>query len=175
LITTAAPDLSGWIGKLAEFVVSPGNGSDRTFAGRIYGARRIVSEGVDRIFVQIRPAYFALSYGRATHFVQDKTSLDIFEAMTADTAGLVKTIGVNPTPAVRGYSVRYDETEIDYLARLLAQDGITYFFVYDKASGPFRHKMIVTNRAADYIDIAGSPIDFLPNSQKGAMPSLARD
>jgi type VI secretion system secreted protein VgrG len=76
---------------------------------------------------------------------------------------------------VRGYSVRYDETEIDYLARLLAQDGITYFFVYDKASGPFRHKMIVTNRAADYIDIAGSPIDFLPSSQKGAMSSLGRD
>lgn len=174
LITTAEADVSAWIGKLAEFDVSPGDGSQRIFAGRIYGTRRVVSGGLNRIFVQVRPAYHALSYGRATHFIQDKNSLDIFEAMTSDTTGLVKTVGVSPAPAVRGYSVRYDETEIDYLARLLAQDGILYFFVYDRASGPFRHKMVVTNKSADYVDVAASPIDFLPNSAKGAIPSLGR-
>ncbi|MET0307428.1 MAG: type VI secretion system tip protein TssI/VgrG [Sphingomonas sp.] len=175
LIAVADVDVSGWIGKLAEFDVSLGNGTPRIFAGRIYGTKRVVSGGVIRVFVQVRPAYHALSYGRATHFVQDKNSLDIFEAMTSDATGFVKSVSVSPTPPVRGYSVRYDETEIDYLARLLAQDGIMYFFVYDRASGPYRHKMVVTNKSADYIDVAASPVDFLPNSAKSPIPSLARD
>lgn len=174
IITAAEPDLSAWIGKLAEFDVSPGSGTQRVFAGRIYGARRMISGGLNRIFVQVRPAYHALSYGRATHFMQDKTSLAIFDAMTGDTTGLVKTVSVSPPPAARGYSVRYDETEIDYLARLLAQDGIFYFFVYDRGSGTFRHKMIVSNKSADYVDVAGGPVEFLPNSAKGALPALGR-
>jgi hypothetical protein len=72
LITTVSQDVSGWIGKLAEFEVSPHNGRPRVFAGRIYAARRVVDAGMSRVFVQIRPAYWATSYGRATHFVQDK-------------------------------------------------------------------------------------------------------
>ncbi|WP_225421478.1 type VI secretion system Vgr family protein [Sphingomonas parva] len=174
LITTADEDVSGWIGKLAEFDVSPESGTERVFAGRIYGVRRVYGGEMTRVVVQIRPAYFALSYGRATHFIQDKSSLDIFDAMTADVSGLVKRVGVTPTPAVRGYAVRYDETEIDFLARLLAQDGIMYFFVYERQAGPFRHKMIVTNQSADYVDLACGAVEFLPNSASGAIDALGR-
>jgi type VI secretion system secreted protein VgrG len=174
LITNAEPDLTGWIGQLAEFDLYPGAGEARVFAGRIYAARKVVGDDVGRIFVQVRPAYHALSYASATHFVQDKTSVEIFEGMTADVTGLVKTMSVSPAPPKRGYAVRYDESEIDFLARLLAQDGISYFFVYDRSAGAYRHKMIVTNKPADYVDIAASPVEFVAGSRVGHIDTLER-
>lgn len=168
------PDLTGWIGKLAEFDIYPGAGEERVFAGRIYAARKVVGDDVGRVFVQVRPAYHALSYASATHFVQDKTSVEIFEGMTADVTGLVKTVSVSPAPPKRGYAVRYDESEIDFLARLLAQDGIMYFFVYDRSAGAYRHKMIVTTKPADYIDIAAGPVEFVAGSKVGHIDTLER-
>ncbi|WBH16694.1 type VI secretion system Vgr family protein [Sphingomonas radiodurans] len=174
LIATTEPDLSAWIGKLAEFDVSPDHGSQRVFAGRIYGARWAESGDERRIHIQIRPSYHALSYARATHFVQDKNTLEIFDAMTADVTGLVKAVSVSPPPPKRGYAVRYDETELDFLARMLAQDGIMYFFAYERGAGSYRHKMIVTNKPADYIDLPGGAAEFLPNSDGASIDTLER-
>ena len=175
LISTTEADLSAWIGKLVEFDVSPNGIDERVFAGRIYAAQRAASGGMTRIILRARPAYHALAYGRATHFVQDKNSLDIFAAMTADVPGLVTSVSVAPSPPKRGYSVRYDESEIDYLARLLAQDGIMYFFVQDRAAGSYHHKMIVTNKASDYVDVAGGAVDFFANASSGTLKSLSHE
>ncbi|SFF95120.1 type VI secretion system secreted protein VgrG [Novosphingobium sp. CF614] len=174
LVTNSDPDLTGWIGKLAEFDIYPGQGQERVFAGRIYAARKVVGDELTRVFVQVRPAYHALSYASATHFIQDKTSVEIFEGMTGDVTGLVKTMSVSPPPPKRGYAVRYDESEIGFLGRLLAQDGIMYFFVYDRSAGAYRHKMIVTNKPADYVDIAAGPVQFMVGGKPGEVESLER-
>jgi type VI secretion system secreted protein VgrG len=148
-----------WIGKLAEFDVTWTNDEQRVFAGRIYETRLIAgADRVHRILVRVRPAYYAVAYGRATHFIQDRTTKDIFDALTADVSGLVTNFDVSGVPGARSYAVRYDETEFEFLGRLLAQDGIMYFFTYDRSAGPFRHKMHLVNKASAYLDVqrAGS-------------------
>lgn len=151
LVPSIEPEISSWIGKLCEFDITPKTGEQRLFAGRIYAARWTASEGTPRIHIEVRPAYHALSYARGTYFAQDKDSIAIFEAMVADVPGLSATINA-ATPLARGYSVRYDESEIDYLARLLARDGIMYFFQYDADAGAYRHKMILSDSVSSYID-----------------------
>jgi type VI secretion system secreted protein VgrG len=174
LIPSVEADLAAWIGKLVEWDVTTSDGTEQVFAGRIYATEQSYGGGVSRYLVRVRPAYFALAFGRATHFVQDKTSLDIFAAMTADVPGLTTSVTVTPVPPVRSYSVRYDETEIDYLARLLAQDGIMYFFTYDRGAGAYRHKMIVSMSASDYIDIGdGKALSFVASSDTGTIKSLS--
>ncbi len=176
LIPVEAGDVAPWIGKLAEWDVTLTDGQERVFAGRIYAVQTLADAGVTRIVVRVRPAYHALAYARGTHFVQDKTSIDIFEAMTADVPGLTTTMSVSPAPPVRTYSVRYDEVEIDYLARLLAQDGIMYFFRYDRGGGSFRHKMTVTNKASDYFDVLeGATLDYHPSGTASVLKTLSRD
>lgn len=176
LIPVEMVDIAPWIGKLAEWDVTMTDGQERVFAGRIYAAQQVSDGGVNRIVVRVRPAYYAVAYGRATHFVQDKTSVDIFEALTAEVPGLTTVMSVSPPPPVRTYSVRYDETEIDYLARLLAQDGIMYFFRYDRGGGLFRHKMTVTNKASDYFDVLdGAELVFSPSGATSTLKSLARE
>lgn len=174
LITTVDDDLSAWIGKLCEFDISPDRGPPRVFAGRIYGARRVVTGDEVHVLVHVGPAYHALCYASATHFIQDQNSVDIFEAMTGDVTGLVKKVSVSPMPAKRGYAVRYDETELAFLDRLLAQDGIMYFFEYQPGAGAFKHRLILTNTASDYVDVEGGPFEFLPYSAGGGITRLER-
>src|SRR5258708_2171734 len=57
------PDISLWVGQLCEFDVSPHDRDPRVFAGRIYAARRVVSEDAPRIELRVGPAYQALAYG----------------------------------------------------------------------------------------------------------------
>lgn len=175
LITSVEPgDLSGWIGKLAEFDLTMSDGGTRVFAGRIYETHVNISGDLNKVRVRIRPAFHATAYGRATHCIQDKSSKDIFEAMTADVPGLTTSIKLSPAPPVRGYSTRYDETEFDFLSRLLAQDGIMYFFTYDRSAGPYRHKMIVSTATSDYVDIDGGDSVVVGARTAGTVKSLAR-
>lgn len=174
VLTREDPDLTGWIGKLAEFTVVPGSGTTRTFSGRIYAVEGGWQAGRLRIAVHIGPAWLALAYARATHFIQDQTSVDIFDAMTADIPGFAKTVNASPAPPARGYAVRLDETEIDFLTRLLAQDGFYYFFRQDQSGGLYHHRMVVSNVTSDYDDIEGSPIYVDPEQPHGTILSIER-
>ena len=173
--SVANPDLSSWIGQLCEFDVAMHDiGTTRRFAGRIYGAHQTEDGGGRRIHILVRPAYYALSYARATHFVQDRTTVEIFDAMTADVVGLTKSVSVSPAPPKRGYAVRYDESEIEFLARLLAQDGIMYFFSHAAGAGPYRHKMVLANAPSAYVDVPGGPFDFVSNSETAAVRAFEK-
>ena len=174
VLTREDPDLTSWIGKLAEFTVAPGSGSTRTFSGRIYAVEGGWQAGRLRIAVHIGPAWLALAYARATHFIQDQTSVDIFEAMTADIPGFAKTVNASPAPPARGYAVRLDETEIDFLTRLLAQDGFYYVFRQGQSDGLYHHRMVVSNVTSDYDDIEGSPIYVDPDQPHGTILSIER-
>ena len=119
--------LGALIGNLAEWTVSWANRNPRTFSGRIYEARMAARvDALYTIHLVVRPAYWAASYASGLHFVQDKTSLEIFDAVTNTVPGLV--LDKSATAEKRAYAVRYDETEMEFLDRLLAQDGIFYYF-----------------------------------------------
>ncbi len=173
LLTDGDPDCSKLIGKLCEFDVTQGGAEPRIFAGRIYAARKFRVAGAVRVAVQLRPAYHALSYASDTHFVQDKNSIEIFEAMTKDLTGFVKSIDA-ASPQTRVYSVRLDEYEDRFLDRLLSHDGLMYFFAYDKGAGAYRHKMIVTDKTSSYIDVPGGAVEYRPASDKAAINHLER-
>ena len=159
--------LGSWIGKIAEWSVSWANRDARTFSGRIYEARLAArSDAFFSVHLVIRPAYWAASYARGTHFVQDKTSVEIFDAMTTKVPGLV--VDKSATAEKRAYAVRYDETELDFLDRLLAQDGIFYYFLQDAGGGAYHHKMRLANAPSGYMDVPGDiTIYFEPGAGEG--------
>ncbi|WP_156678757.1 type VI secretion system Vgr family protein [Sphingomonas profundi] len=181
VIALAPPaDLSAWIGQLVEWTVALTNGETRTFAGRIYETRFHAGGGPAsgtpgyHIQLRVRPAYHATAYARATHFIQDMDAGAIFDAVTADVPGLVVDKGLSGTPPKRGYVTRYDETEYDFLSRLLAQDAIFYYFTWDKGAGPFHHKMHLGNSASAYVDVpGGDEATFRPGTDGSTLKTLA--
>ncbi len=156
LVARQTPETLGtWIGKAVEFEVAWREHPPRTFAGRIYEARIAAAGGdLPTISLTVRPAYWATSYARGTHFIQDRSTIEIFDAITANIPGMVVDRSAAGL-ATRPYAVRYDETELAFLDRLLAQDGAMYFFVYDKNGGAFRHRMKIANAASAYLNVPG--------------------
>ena len=157
--------LGSFIGKLAEWTLTWTNRDPRAFAGRIYEARLGASaDGLPIIHLVVRPAYWAASYARGTHFAQDKSSLEMFDAVTAAVPGLV--VDKQALADKRAYAVRYDETELDFLDRLLAQDGIFYYFIYDQGGGAYKHKMRLANAASGYADVPGDlTLSYAPGGE----------
>ncbi len=173
--TRELPDsLGGFVGKLAEWTLSWMNRDARAFAGRIYEARLVAgAEALPIIRLIVRPAYWAASYARGMHFTQDKSSVEIFDAVTAKVPGLVT--DKQASAEKRAYAVRYDETELEFLDRLLAQDGIFYYFNYDRGGGTYRHKMRLASAASGYADVAGSPSMTYPPGSADTAGSLGLD
>ncbi|MBM6575092.1 type VI secretion system tip protein VgrG [Microvirga sp. SRT01] len=176
LVCREAPgDIRRWIGQLAEWDITTEDDAERRFAGRIFETDiSSTDHGQFRIHVRVRPAYHATAYARATHFIQDKSALEIFDAMVADVPGLATDISLSPAPPKQTYAVRYDETEFEFLQRLLAQDGIFYFFTYAEAAGAYHHTMHVGNAARSYLDVPdGDDIRLTPGSESSKLTSLA--
>lgn len=166
--------LTGWIGKLAEWSVAWQDRAPRLFAGRIFEARLVAAMGeLPLVEVVVGPAYRAAGFARGTQLIQDKTALDIFDAITAGIPGLVTDKAASA--AKRAYAMRYDETELDFLDRLLAQDGIFYYFTYNQSGGVFRHQMRLADAASGYQDVPGGAGFASDDGDAGErQPSLAR-
>jgi type VI secretion system secreted protein VgrG len=168
LVTATKPKLGNWIGKGAEWDVAPAHDDARTFAGQIHEAMVVDDEAeFQRIQLRVRPVFYGTIFGRGISFFQDKHSIQILEELTKTLPGLVVDKGQAGTPPKRAYAVKYDETEFEFLTRLLAQDGIMYYFVHDRTAGKFRHKMVLASAASAYRDVPGADaLEYnLPNAR----------
>jgi type VI secretion system secreted protein VgrG len=155
LVCQTLPDVKQWIGKLLEFSIANSDGEERFFAGRIYETQVLLAAAdIIRVVAIARPAYYATRYARGTHFMQDRDAIEIFNAITQNVPGQVADVSASAPPK-KPYVVRYDESEMDFLDRLLAQEGIMYFFLYDRGAGTFHHRMVVGSAASDYRDVPG--------------------
>jgi type VI secretion system secreted protein VgrG len=95
-----------------------------------------------------------LGLNRRMHVHQNQTTRAIVDAVLAR-CGLTEvrwTLGAAYTP--RNYCVQYRETDLDFVSRLLEEEGITYFFDHD-ASGV---TLVITDEPSSFKPIAGDPV-----------------
>lgn len=162
IVTTRNPKLGDWIGKPVEWQVVPAHDEPRSFAGQIHEVDVVgIGQEYQRIQLRVRPVFFGTTFTRGISFFQDKNSVQILEELTRTLPGFVLDKGQAGNPPKRAYAVKYDETEFDFLTRLLAQDGIMWFFVHNKTAGEFRHKMVLASGTGAYADVPkADEIDF---------------
>jgi type VI secretion system secreted protein VgrG len=104
---------------------------------RICGVVRTVWEGeasdlgVVRARVEIVPALWMLSLRRNTRIFQEKTVPEILEAVLAEALGAYGRsveLELSATYARREYCTQYQETDLAFVSRLMAEEGISYSF-----------------------------------------------
>ena len=61
----------------------------------------------------------------------------------------------------REYCVQYNETYLDFIHRLLEEEGIYYYFTHERG----RHRMILSDSAAGYSKMTPATLRFLPSGQ----------
>ncbi len=106
----------------------------RRFAGVV---RRVEHRGTSATHRLARayvvPALWALSQRSDSRVFQDKTAVEVVEAVLHE-AGLYAgrlVVQVQRALATREYCVQHRETDLDFVMRLLAEEGVAFFFRHD--------------------------------------------
>lgn len=117
--------------------------------------------------LRLRPALAALEHREGSRVFQDKSPVEVIKAILAD-AGLDSAVEwrLRQTYAPRELLCQYRETELDFVHRLLEEEGISYFFLHD-ADG---HRLVFVDDAAAFAPQDGAP-PVLLSVRQGAGPS----
>ncbi len=132
-------------------------GGDRYFHGVV---RRFEHTGVSgRKFlyeVDIIPTLYLLSLRKNCRIFQKTTTQDIVK-MLLEEAGITSDryrFALENTDRKRGFCVQYQESDLDFINRLMEEEGIYYFFEHyiDK------HVLVISDNLAVHVPIKGIPL-----------------
>lgn len=128
------PDAEEVIGKEATLELKRTDDSQtRWFRGIIVEADRAIdSNGKARLQLLVAPKLWKLSRRTDCQMFQDLSVPDIVKKVLSD-AGVEATWQLTGTPPSRKYTVQYRETDLDFIIRLLAEEGIWFAFDFSEA------------------------------------------
>ncbi|MGF1747897.1 type VI secretion system Vgr family protein [Vibrio cionasavignyae] len=114
----------------------------RSFNGYI---TNIINNGYDETkqyasySITLRPWFWLLKLTENSRVFQNKSTKDIVSSIFSD-AGFSSLYSANALPATkREYCIQYNESDYDFVCRLLAQEGIQFFFEQTESD----HKLIL--------------------------------
>jgi type VI secretion system secreted protein VgrG len=166
-IEVVAAEGLAYLERRASLLLRDGESLVRQVHGRLerVHTKRAV-EGLAHARVRLAPRLARLGRRRARRVFQDKTTLDILEAILADW-GLPHHFIVGRSLPKRPYSVQYDETDLGYVERLLAEDGLFYGFEHDLDASR-GDVLLVADRVQELASIDGDPRLLYEPTAEGA-------
>lgn len=116
--------------------------------------------------LRLRPSLAALEHREASRIFQEKSSVDVIKTILSD-AGVDKDIEwrLRQSYAAREFLCQYRETELDFVHRLLEEEGIFYYFVH---SGDGHKVIFADDPGAFTVEGDGKPV--LLSARKGLGP-----
>jgi type VI secretion system secreted protein VgrG len=118
-------------GGLTVVAIDTERGRARSYSGVCEEARFVHRTGTQHVFrVVVRPPVAALAHREDLRIYQDKGVVDVVKELLA--AGGVDKVEwrLEGTYPPREIIIQYRETELDFIHRLLADEGIFYFFLH---------------------------------------------
>lgn len=98
--------------------------------------------------IEMRPKLWLLTLNKTCKVFQEKSAADIIKAVLGDSS--IEIINkASGGKMVRPYCVQYNESDFDFVSRLLEESGIYYFFQH--ASG--KHTMVLGDSTSGYLDM----------------------
>jgi type VI secretion system secreted protein VgrG len=140
-------DLKTFLGKSMTVAVEQPAGGTRYFNGLI--ARFVQSGRKTKHFYHyqatLRPWFWFLSRTQDCKIFQEKTVVQIVEEVFGDHTSLAKfkkSLNASYTPWV--YCVQYRESDMNFVARMMEQEGLYYYFEHTKNG----HEMVLCDNAS---------------------------
>ena len=106
----------------------------------------------------VRPGFWFLTHTRRSRVFANDDALGIVKAVLGKASALVAfDVKATKTYTKRPYCVQYQESDFDFVSRLLEEEGIYYYFKHTAGShpmvladGPGAHEPIVSSARMDY-------------------------
>ena len=156
--------LENYVGKEALFTMI-GRKTDRFFHGFV--SRFTFQEEKGRYYMYravVVPQFWKLNLISDIRIFQNKTTREIVEQVLQD-SGIYSNMyefRIHGKYSQREYCVQYRETNMEFINRILAEDGIFYFFEFTREG----HLLVFGDMAACHKDIVGNKdVKFLESGQ----------
>lgn len=152
----AAADL---LGQKATVKLLLAEGEYRYFNGWVTRFERGGVVGrYDLYRVELRPWLWYLGLGKDSRIFQDKNALQILEAVFGEYGQQQMDNKLSGTPHTRPYCVQYRETDLDFVHRLMEEEGMYYYFSHVDGD----HKLVLCNGAAGHSAMPGASMAWAP-------------
>jgi type VI secretion system secreted protein VgrG len=142
LSSDAGLSLEAMLGQRAALRTTLADGTRSVRTGLVREAQLLGADGgLARYRLVLVPWLWLLGQGRHSRVFQDKSVLDIVEAVFGDyTPYAAWQISADARSLIaqlrpRSYAVQYRETDLAFVERLLAEEGLGYAFVEDPEAG----------------------------------------
>lgn len=136
------------VGASVTVKFAPGTGPKRYFHGII---SKFMHVGGNQAFgfytAEMVPSLWLLSLSKDRKIYQNKTSSDIIKEVLGDFA-ITFDAKLTGTYVAQEYCVQYDETALEFISRLMEQEGIFYFFKFADGS----HTMVLGDSSSAHTD-----------------------
>lgn len=158
LSTDLKLDFQKLLGKPAGVTIKLMDGSERYLHGHI---TRFSQVGFDpravRYRAELRPWLYLLGMHSDNRIFQQKSTPEIVEEIFEDLGFKDVKNALKGSYAKREYCVQYNETTLDFVSRLLEDEGIHYFFKHDKG----KHTLVLADDPDAYAACKGASEVYL--------------
>jgi type VI secretion system secreted protein VgrG len=129
---------------------------DRYFHGLISRFEHIGMSGRKFLYeAEVVPTIFLLSLRRNCRIFQETTTQDIVKSLLEE-AGITSNrfrFALVNTDRKRGFCVQYQETDLEFVSRLIEEEGIYYFFEHYME----KHVLVFSDNLSVHVPIHGAP------------------
>lgn len=159
------------LGRRAALIVDVPDGSPRTFHGIVASARteQVYEDGRVARRLRVVPRLWLLTKRKHSRIFQDKTVREIVDILLEE-VGAPREWRVAAPFSQRPYCVQYDETDHDFVTRILAEEGVFHFFEEPPESDLLRsgERVILADTATAYEPLRGGPrLTFRRDAHRG--------
>lgn len=132
------------------------NDKPRYFHGIVTDFRILGKHGGYLVYrVELRPEFWLLTQQFDCRIFQEKSVIEIFDAVMKDGAGFTDyKKSVSKSYDKLSYCTQYRESSYDFICRLLEKEGITFYFQYEEK----KHIMVLTDDAGQKNSVPNEPV-----------------
>ena len=169
LSTDAGLDIASLAGRRAKLAITLPDGALATRSGIVQGVARMGADGgFARFRLTVVPWLYAATQQRNSRVWQDKSALAIVEEVFTRYAALAswrladEVAEFMADSPIRDFCAQYRETDYAFIARLLAEEGLGFFFE-ELDDAPDGHRMVLfsdSTRFACDPSAANAPLRF---------------
>ncbi|WP_426101386.1 type VI secretion system Vgr family protein, partial [Massilia sp. TSP1-1-2] len=149
-------ELDLFIGEELTISLLQPNGSRRAWHGLCTQAAWLGADGgVARYRLRLEPAFSLLRHRRDSYIFQDKNAQEIITELLADYPQVRFEFDVTQALAQREICTQYRESDLEFITRLLASEGLNWRFEHDQAGdddaagdGQAKHKLVIFDSKA---------------------------
>lgn len=115
--------------------------------------------GMRRYRVVLRPKLWLLTRTADCRIFQNQSVVQIADTLLSD-GGVTdyKKVGLSGTHPTRDYCVQYRETDYEFLVRILAEEGIYFYFQHESG----QHTLILSDSVGGYTDCVDKSVQHAP-------------